>query len=129
MVQSPSGGSASATHPALVGHPDLQRALEAQHCTLKWTAKRVPADEGLRNYPISEISDGKRTQGNKNIKSYLKRFQVKRETKLEPKERDWRKADFSSKKKKRFLAIREIINGRKVLLWEVTISLSPEEFK
>lgn len=33
------------------------------------------------------------------------------------------------KKKKRFLAIREIINGRKVLLWEVTISLSPEKFK
>lgn len=70
----------------------------------------------------------KKTLRNKSIKSALKRFKVKQETKLEPNDRHWGKADFSSKLKRTLLPIKAIINGRNVLLWEGTISLSLEEF-
>lgn len=70
----------------------------------------------------------KKTPRNKGIKSALKRFKVKQETKLEPKDRHWEKEDFSSKFKRTLSAIKAIINRRNVFLWEGTISLSLEEF-
>lgn len=59
----------------------------------------------------------KKNLRSKSIKSALKRFKVTQETKLEPKDRHWGKADSSSKLKRILLAIRAIINGRNVLLW------------